>query len=253
MSTIPSAAQIFDVSGRTALVTGASSGIGERAALLLAASGARVIAVARRRERLDDLARRDDRIVCVTGDVGVADDRARAVEAAGGTVDILVNNAATGGRVSTDDEDAAAFEAVVGLNLVAAYDLARRCAALAGSDGMSIINVASVLGLVTGAPLGGAAYAASKAGLLGLTRELAGQWARRGIRCNALVPGWFRTEMTTELFADESSTAWVHRNTPLRRAGDVSELDGALLFLASGASSFCTGQSIVVDGGWTAR
>ena len=139
------------------------------------------------------------------------------------------------------------------LNLVAAYDLARRTAAVSGHQGTSIINIASILGLVSGAPLGGAAYAASKAGLLGLTRELAGQWARHGIRCNALVPGWFRTEMTHELFADERSADWVRRNTMLRRPGDVSELDGALLFLASPASSFCTGQAIVVDGGWTAR
>ncbi|WP_139980323.1 SDR family NAD(P)-dependent oxidoreductase [Nocardioides litoris] len=253
MSEVRTAPEIFDVSGRTAVVTGASSGIGERAALVLAAGGARVVAVARRQERLDDLARRDSRVVCVTGDVGVPGDRARAIEAAGGAVDVLVNNAATGGSVSTDDEDADAFAEVLGLNLVAAYDLSRRAAAVAGREGLSIINVASVLGIVTGAPVGGAAYAASKAGLLGLTRELAGQWARRSVRCNALVPGWFRTEMTAELFADESATAWVHRNTLLRRSGDVAELDGALLFLASGASSFCTGQSIVVDGGWTAR
>lgn len=253
MSAIPGAGEIFDLTGRTAVVTGASSGIGERAALVLATAGARVIAVARRGDLLQDLAARDPRIVPVVADISHQDGRAAAVEAAAGRIDVLVNNAATGGRTSTDHEDADGFRDVLELNLVAAYDLARRTAATVGDEGASIINVASILGLVSGAPLGGAAYAASKAGLMGLTRELAGQWARRGIRCNALVPGWFRTDMTRELFADEGSAGWVRRNTLLRRPGEVAELDGALLFLASGASSFCTGQAIVIDGGWTAR
>ncbi|BBJ39249.1 hypothetical protein SSPO_019670 [Streptomyces antimycoticus] len=117
----------------------------------------------------------------------------------------------------------------------------------------SVINVSSILGLVTAAPLGGASYAASKAGLLGLTRELAGQWGGSGTRVNALAPGWFRTEMTADLFGDERSSRWVERNTLLRRGGDAHELDGALLFLASDASSYCTGQILTVDGGWTAR
>jgi NAD(P)-dependent dehydrogenase (short-subunit alcohol dehydrogenase family) len=106
---------------------------------------------------------------------------------------------------------------------------------------------------VSAAPLGGASYAASKAGLVGLTRELAGQWGRAGVRVNALAPGWFKSEMTAELFADARSSRWVERNTMLRRGGEGGELDGALLFLASDASSYCTGQVLVVDGGWTAR
>jgi NAD(P)-dependent dehydrogenase (short-subunit alcohol dehydrogenase family) len=113
--------------------------------------------------------------------------------------------------------------------------------------------VASILGLVSAAPVGGASYAASKAGLVGLTRELAGQWGRAGIRVNALAPGWFRSEMTEELFADPRTGRWVERHTMLHRPGNGDELDGALLFLASDASSYCTGQVLVVDGGWTAR
>lgn len=246
-------AELFDLQGRTALVTGASSGIGERIALVLAAAGAHVVAAARRADRLESLAARDPRITAIVCDIGIADERRRLVEAAPGPVDILINNAAIGGQADSDAEDADDFSLVLSLNLVAAYDLARHVAAAPSPSGTSIINVASILGLVSGAPLGGAAYAASKAGLLGLTRELAGQWARRGVRSNALVPGWFRTEMTGELFADERSAAWVDRNTMLRRPGDVSELDGAVLFLASAASSYCTGQALVVDGGWTAR
>jgi NAD(P)-dependent dehydrogenase (short-subunit alcohol dehydrogenase family) len=113
--------------------------------------------------------------------------------------------------------------------------------------------VASILGLVSAAPLAGASYAASKAGLIGLTRELAGQWGRRRVRVNALAPGWFRSEMTEQLFVDPMSHRWVERNTMLARGGDVHELDGALLFLASAASTYCTGQVITIDGGWTAR
>lgn len=250
---VRTASELFDLSGRTAVVTGASSGIGERIALVLAAAGVRVVAGARRRDRLDALAARTPRIVPVTCDVASEDGRRRLVEASAGPVDVLVNNAARAGHVDSDKEDADAFADVLELNLVAAYDLARRVADAPPPGGASIINVASILGLVSGAPIGGAAYAASKAGLLGLTRELAGQWAGRGVRSNALVPGWFRTEMTGELFADERSAAWVGRNTMLRRPGDVSELDGAVLFLASAASSYCTGHALVVDGGWTAR
>lgn len=256
MSGVPTPGEVFDLTGRTALVTGASSGIGQRSALVLAAAGARVVAVARREGPLADLARQDPRILPFVADVSDAEARGAAVAAAldhAGIVDILVNNAGKSGSTRTEDEDAAQFADVLDLNLVAAYDLARMVAGSVGERGASIINVASVLGLVSGAPLGGAAYAASKAGLLGLTRELAGQWARRGVRCNALVPGWFRTEMTQELFADEKAAAWVTRNTMARRPGELEELDGALLFLASSASSFCTGQALVVDGGWTAR
>ena len=110
-----------------------------------------------------------------------------------------------------------------------------------------------MIGLVSTAPIGGASYAASKAGILGLTRELAGQWGRRGIRVNAIVPGWFDTEMTDGLFTNEKSAGWVRRNTMLGRGGEPGEVDGALLFLASPASSYVTGHALVVDGGWTAR
>ena len=118
---------------------------------------------------------------------------------------------------------------------------------------LSIINISSVIGLVSTAPIGGASYAASKSGIIGLTRELAGQWGRRGIRVNAIVPGWFDTEMTDGLFTNDKSAGWVRRNTMLGRGGESGEVDGALLFLASAASSYVTGHALVVDGGWIAR
>ncbi|MFE2938029.1 SDR family NAD(P)-dependent oxidoreductase [Streptomyces sp. NPDC059255] len=259
MSTPRPAAELFSLEGRTALVTGASAGLGGRFATVLAQAGATVFAAARRTGPLRELAGSHPRIHAVTCDVSVAADRVRLVEtalAAGGRIDVLVNNAAMPGATRAEDESPDAFADVLGVNLTAPFHLARLTAeAPAGgrAGGPSIINVSSILGLVSAAPLGGASYAASKAGLIGLTRELAGQWGAAGTRVNALAPGWFRTEMTADLFGDERSARWVGRNTLLGRGGHAHELDGALLFLASDASSYCTGQILTVDGGWTAR
>ena len=251
-------ADLFSLDGRTAVVTGASSGLGARFARVLAEAGATVFAAARRIDRLTELAEQHPGIRPFACDVSWEADRRALAEAAltaTGRWDVLVNNAASPGRATAADENPTQFAAVLGVNLVAPFHLAKL---LAETDGerpgtRSIVNVGSILGLVSGAPLGGASYAASKAGLLGLTRELAGQWAARDVRVNALAPGWFRSEMTAELFADARSARWVERNTMLGRAGEGAELDGALLYLASDASSYCTGQTLVVDGGWTAR
>lgn len=252
------AGELFSLAGRTAVVTGASSGLGARFATVLASAGATVLAAARRLDKLKELADRDPRIHPVVCDVARAEDRVRLMETAldeTGRIDVLVNNAGAPGAVRAEDESAEDFAGVLDVNLVAPFHLARLLAESVGSGGRtrSVVNVSSVLGLVSGAPLGGAAYAASKAGLVGLTRELAGQWGRTGVRVNALAPGWFRSEMTTELFADERSRRWVERGTMIGRGGEPGELDGALLFLASDASSYCTGQVLTVDGGWTAR
>jgi NAD(P)-dependent dehydrogenase (short-subunit alcohol dehydrogenase family) len=118
----------------------------------------------------------------------------------------------------------------------------------------SIVNIASILGLVAAAPFNQASYAASKGGVVNLTRELACQWARRGVRVNAIAPGWFPTEMTAEgLFEDERSLNYVRRTCPMGRPGEPHELDGVLLLLAGESSSYITGQTIAVDGGWTAH
>jgi NAD(P)-dependent dehydrogenase (short-subunit alcohol dehydrogenase family) len=248
---------LFRLDGRTAVVTGASSGLGARFVRVLAAAGATVYAAARRLDRLEALATEDGNIRPVTCDVRLDSDRVRLVEtvlAAGDGLDVLVNNAGVTGPVQALDEDPSGFASVLGVNLVAPFHLACLVATSVPEGARpSVVNVASILGLVSAAPLGGASYSASKAGLIGLTRELAGQWGRRGVRVNALAPGWFRSEMTDGLFADARSSDWVARNTMLRRGGEAHELDGALLFLASDASTYCTGQVLVVDGGWTAR
>jgi len=116
-----------------------------------------------------------------------------------------------------------------------------------------IVNIASILGLVASAPIKQASYTASKAAVVNLTRELAVQWARKGVRVNAIAPGWFPSEMTTEMFTEPSAIAFLERNAPMARGGRPEELDGALLFLASDASSYVTGHVLTVDGGWTAR
>lgn len=239
---------LFSLAGKTAVVTGASSGLGARFATVLSEAGATVFAAARRVDRLLELG------VGVIGcDVSIEEDRVRLAEtvvAETGRFDILVNNAGAPGEPQASKETSDSFASVLAVNLVAPFHLAQLMVERGGSV---VVNVASILGLVSAAPLGGASYAASKAGLIGLTRELAGQWGGAGVRVNALAPGWFRTEMTEDLFSDERSRRWVDRNTMLNRGGEAGELDGALLFLASDASSYCTGQVMVVDGGWTAR
>ncbi|MER5449876.1 SDR family oxidoreductase [Streptomyces sp. NPDC002766] len=250
--------ELFSLRGRTAVVTGASSGLGARFATVLATAGATVFAAARRLEKLKDLADEDPRIHPVVCDVSREADRVRLMETAldeTGRIDVLVNNAGAPGAVRAEDESTDDFSGVLDVNLVAPFHLARLLAEAPSPSGRtrSVVNVSSVLGLVSGAPLGGAAYAASKAGLVGLTRELAGQWGRSGVRVNALAPGWFRSEMTEGLFSDERSRRWVERGTMLGRGGEQGELDGALLYLASDASSYCTGHVLTVDGGWTAR
>jgi NAD(P)-dependent dehydrogenase (short-subunit alcohol dehydrogenase family) len=247
-------AELFDLQGRRAVVTGASSGLGARFARVLAAAGATVVAAARRLDRLEDLAGSTSGIEAFRCDVGDPADRARLAEHVGEGLDILVNNAGISGGLDALEESAADFQQVVDVNLVAAFDLTRAVVARRPAENeLAVVNVASILGLVSAAPLAGAGYAASKAGMIGLTRELAGQWGGRGVRVNALAPGWFRSEMTGDLFEDPASARWVQRNTMLRRGGEPGELDSALLFLCSPASAYCTGQVLVVDGGWTAR
>ncbi len=258
------ARDLFDLQGKVAIVTGASSGLGESFARTLVGAGATVVAAARRLDRLEVLAKELDgttpgqgRVVPVRCDVTSADDRELLVEVAAritGHIDVLVNNAGMPGVPQAEQETVEGFAALLNLNLAAGFHLAAQVAATASEDrSLSIINISSVIGLVSTAPIGGASYAASKSGIIGLTRELAGQWGPRGIRVNAIVPGWFDTEMTDGLFSNDKSAGWVRRNTMLGRGGEPGEVDGALLFLASAASSYVTGHALVVDGGWVAR
>ncbi|MEZ5143607.1 MAG: SDR family oxidoreductase [Acidimicrobiales bacterium] len=249
--------RLLRLDGRVAVVTGASGGLGDRFARVLHAAGASVVAAARRRDRLEALAGDLERVVPVTCDVSSGDDRERLVEAAlavDGHIDVLVNNAGIGTPMPAEDEPVDHFARVVDVNLTAVFALSQlvgRHMIERGSG--AIVNVASILGLVASAPIKQASYAASKGAVVNLTRELAVQWARKGVRVNALAPGWFPSEMTTDMFTDEASIAFLQRNAPMGRGGRLAELDGALLLLAADAGSYITGQTLVVDGGWTAR
>jgi NAD(P)-dependent dehydrogenase (short-subunit alcohol dehydrogenase family) len=247
----------YGMTDRVAIVTGASSGLGARFATVLAEQGATVVAAGRRRDRLDALAAGHAGIVPVTCDVTVAADRERLIEtglALSGRLDVLVNNAGTGMAKPAIEETWQGFERSLSVNLTAAFALSTLAAAPMLAQGAgSIVNIASILGQVASAPLPQAAYGAAKGGLISLTRHLAGEWAAGNVRVNAIAPGWFPSELTDEMFADESSMRWIERNTPMRRAGRADELDGVLLLLAGDGGSFITGQTISVDGGWTAR
>ncbi|HEX9548880.1 MAG TPA: glucose 1-dehydrogenase [Acidimicrobiales bacterium] len=259
MTSPPDPFASFRLDDRVAIVTGASSGIGARLAQVLAAAGASVVLAARRLDRLEKVAAElpGSGHLAVACDMANDDDLEALVQTTidqHGHIDILVNNAGTTDPQPAETEPVATFRQRMDVNLIGPFALTQRVAQhmLARSHG-TVVNVASVLGIVASGQIPQASYTASKGGLVNLTRELAVQWARRGIRVNALCPGWFHTEMTQEMFDDESAMRWIRRNTPMGRPGELEELDGALLFLASDASTYVTGAVLLVDGGWTAR
>ena len=251
--------RFVDLSGRVAIVTGASSGFGARFCRVLAAAGASVVAAARREERLAALAAEVPAVVPVRCDVA-DDDACRALVATTlerfGRVDVLVNNAgASDAPERVESEDLDHYRAVMEVNINACFVLASLVGpTMIDQRSGSVINIGSVHGQVGSSPNNQAAYVISKHAVVGLTRELSLQWARHNVRVNCIGPGYFETELTAPMFeAEDQGLGWITRNTPMRRAGIEGELDGVLLFLASDASTYCTGQVICVDGGWTAR
>lgn len=252
----PDLAARFSLAGRRALVTGASGTLGARFAEVLAGAGAAVALAARRTAAMAALAERIGGAggrACVAaldlaepGTIPAAFDAAEA--ALGGPVDVVVNNsgiALPGSLLDQSDED---WAAVMAVNLDGARRVASEAARrlVAAGAGGSIVNVASILGLRQGS--GVSAYATSKAALVQLTRQQALEWARHGIRVNALCPGYIETDMNRGFFATEAGQAQIRR-IPMRRIGRPEELDGALLLLASDAGSFITGTALVADGG----
>jgi len=246
----------FRLDGKVVLLTGASSGLGKRMAHVLAGAGAQVAVAARRVERLEALAAEvGDAVVPFACDVSNDDHLARLLAETTerlGPVDVLVNNAGIGNPVAAEDEPTEQFREIVGVNLNAVFVLSQLVGRQMIERGTGVmVNVASVLGLVASGQIPQASYVAAKHGVVGLTKELAVQWARRGVRVNAIAPGWFPSEMTTGLLDTEQGMQWVRKRTPLGRAGHEHELDGAVLYLASDASSYMTGQVLYIDGGWT--
>lgn len=247
----------FRLDGKVAIVTGASSGLGARFARVLHAAGAQVAVTARRIDRLESLVSDlpgSFAVQCDVSDSAQREALVRDVVAHFGTVDVLVNNAGVGHTVSVEKETLDDFRSTLEVNTTAIWHLSKLCGeVMVPKQSGVIVNVASILGKVGSTPIKQANYCASKAAVLGLSRELALQWARKGVRVNALCPGWFPSEMTAGMESDEGSQRLIAQNSPIPRMGFEHELDGALLFMASDASSFMTGQEVIVDGGWTAR
>src|SRR5215204_71079 len=246
------------VEDRVVIVTGASSGLGEQVARALAAAGAIPVLAARRAERLAQLERELPGVHAIACDLTDAGDRERLVETVIdrlGRLDGLVNNAGVGGTASALRTSADEFARVVDVNLTAPFALSCLAASrMRSNGGGAIVNVASVMGLRSIGQIPDAAYVASKAGMIGLTRELASQWGRYGIRVNAIAPGFFASEMTAELGDDpEAFPPFLLERTPLGRGGRAGELDDAVLFLLGPGSSFVTGHVLSVDGGMAVR
>ncbi|MCY4757157.1 SDR family NAD(P)-dependent oxidoreductase [Pelomonas aquatica] len=237
------------LAGKRALVTGASSGLGAHFAVLLAAHGAEVVIAARRMDSLADVARRVEAhgvARCLRLDVTDAASR-QELAAAAGPIDILVNNAGVVRETPALSHSEDDWDAVLDTNLKGMFFLAQALApGMRERGGGSIINVASILGLRQAA--GVVSYAVSKAGVIQLTQALALEWARHGIRVNALAPGYMETELNRHFWQSEAGQALIKR-IPQRRLGQLHELDGPLLLLASDASRYMTGAVLAVDGG----
>lgn len=238
------------LAGASALVTGASSGLGVHFAHLLATQGAEVTLAARRADRLDDVCREiraeGGHAEAIQMDVASATSVQDALS--GRVFDIVINNAGTTLSAAALDHDAAAIDQVIDVNLKGAFHVARETAQAMkdAEQGGSIVNVASILGLRVAGHV--SAYAASKGGLVQLTKALALEWARYGIRVNALCPGYVETDLNRDFFNSDAGQALIRR-VPQRRLGQPADLDGPLLLLVSDLGRFMTGAEIAVDGG----
>lgn len=248
----------FSLEGRVALVTGASSGLGERFARVLSAAGAKVALAARRGDRLIALAKelQDQGARALPVELDVADPQQAArcieeVETELGALRVLINNAGIAKTAAALDTSLEDWDAVMDVNLRGAWLCAQAAgrAMAAHGEGGSIVNIASILGL--GGTQGVPAYCSSKAAVLNMTRALAGEWARHGIRVNALAPGYIETDLNRAFLESEAGES-LRKRIPQKRFGQPEDLDGPLLLLATDAGGFMTGSVLTVDGGQSA-
>ncbi len=247
---------LFDLSGRIACVTEASSGLGKQAASALAAAGAQVIGVARRAEALSDWAERiGPKAATLSADLS---ERSQIKEIAAqiaipfGAPDIIVHAAGINTRESADSVTDEGWDITLNLNLATPFFLSQALVPNMKAKGWGrIVNFASLQ--TARAFPGGVSYGASKAGIAQLTRAMAEAWSGFGINTNAIGPGFFPTELTGPVFADAERAARNAVQTCIGRNGDLSDIDGPLLFLCSRASAYVTGQVLMVDGGYTAK
>ncbi|MGD9293382.1 MAG: SDR family oxidoreductase [Roseobacter sp.] len=247
---------LFDISDKVACVTGASSGLGRRAATLLAEAGAKVVGVARRSEELDAWRKMaGGQTASVTADLsdrGALEQVAREVSAPFGAVDILINAAGINTRQHADDVTDAGWDTTLNLNLAAPFFLAQALVRDMKAKGWGrIVNFASLQS--RRAFPAGISYGASKGGVEQLTRAMAEAWSPHGITANAVAPGFFRTELTGPVFANAALAQRNADQTCIGRNGEPADLDGPLLFFCTPASDYVTGQTLFVDGGFTAK
>lgn len=251
---------LFDLTGKVAIVTGASSGLGVQFARALAKQGADLAIVARRYEKLEELRQEIEGMgrKCLPVKCDVV--KENEVEAAVaevikefGKIDILVNNAGVAGGDAAENLSEADWDKVVDTNLKGLFLFAKHAGRhMIEKKYGKIINIASMFGKVGNAAIPALAYHASKGGAVNFSRALAGEWAKYGINVNGIGPGFFESEMTQEVIHGEEFLAYLRSRCPMQRFGKPGELDGALIYLASDASSYTNGQTIYVDGGWTA-
>ncbi|MEU1517541.1 SDR family oxidoreductase [Streptomyces sp. NPDC005811] len=248
----------FGLTGKRAIVTGASRGIGRAITLAFAAVGAQVCAVARSRSGLAETVSLaeglEGSVTAVEGDLtspdGIADTVEAAADALGG-IDILVNNAGLDNEESLDRTSLEVWQQVFDLNVRSVFLVCKAAAPYLLEGGGKVINVASMFGQV--GVRGEIAYVTSKHAVVGFTKALAMEWARKGIQVNSLGPGFVETDMLKAAASDEAVAAFMRRSTPMGRWAQPEEMTGAAVFLASSASDFMTGQLLLVDGGYTAQ